>query len=173
MDLLSKMLRYNPEERISAAEAIKHPYLATLHEPAFEPDGPEIPESEFLFDGGRPTIEELREELLNEVRHYHPYMRFTHNVATMLRPKSKSKPKDSPEAKLDRVSQVKLESGAAAAAATAPAPSSSNGSASASTARARTSAQRSVVAARAVDRERTGWSVPDPNPRSDDSPDPR
>jgi hypothetical protein len=165
------MLRYNPEERISAAEAIKHPYLATLHEPAFEPDGPEIPESEFLFDAGRPTIEELREELLNEVRHYHPYMRFTHNFATMLRPKSKSKPKESPEAKHDRVSQVMLESGAAATATAAASPS--NGSASASTARARTSAQRSIVAARAVDRERTGWSVPDPNPRSDDSPDPR
>lgn len=90
---MSKMLRYNPDERISAAEAMQHPYLATLHEPAFEPDGPEIPEVEFQFEAARPNIDELREELLNEVRHYHPYMRFTHNVMTMMRPKSKSKTK--------------------------------------------------------------------------------
>merc|ERR1711988_1318170 len=32
-DLLDKMLQYNPAARITAAEALEHPYLKELHQP--------------------------------------------------------------------------------------------------------------------------------------------
>jgi p38 MAP kinase len=34
IDLLEKMLRFNPEKRITAAEALSHPYFADLYDPA-------------------------------------------------------------------------------------------------------------------------------------------
>jgi serine/threonine protein kinase len=37
LDLLSKMLRYNPAERISAKEALKHPYFADLDKNHIQP----------------------------------------------------------------------------------------------------------------------------------------
>ena len=33
LDLLDKMLQYDPEKRITAEEAIKHPYFEDVHDP--------------------------------------------------------------------------------------------------------------------------------------------
>ena len=38
LDLLDKMLTFNSNKRISAAEALNHPYLATYHDPQDEPE---------------------------------------------------------------------------------------------------------------------------------------
>ncbi|KAJ3121784.1 MAPK protein hog1 [Nowakowskiella sp. JEL0407] len=37
LDLISKMLVFDPKKRITAAEALKHPYLAPFHDPNDEP----------------------------------------------------------------------------------------------------------------------------------------
>ena len=36
VDLVEKMLRFDPRERISVDEALKHPWLKTLHDPTTE-----------------------------------------------------------------------------------------------------------------------------------------
>lgn len=42
VDLLERMLTFNPNKRISAAEALTHPYLSTYHDPDDEPDYPPL-----------------------------------------------------------------------------------------------------------------------------------
>ena len=41
LDLLSKLIMFNPDERITAKEAIKHPFLSEYHEHVDE-DYPDI-----------------------------------------------------------------------------------------------------------------------------------
>jgi len=41
LDLLEKMLVFDPRTRISAAEALSHPYLAPYHDPTDEPEADE------------------------------------------------------------------------------------------------------------------------------------
>ena len=46
-DLVEKMLRFDPRERISVDEALRHPWLKTLHDPATEKT---YPNGKFSFD---------------------------------------------------------------------------------------------------------------------------
>ncbi|CAO3609351.1 unnamed protein product [Mucor fragilis] len=50
VDLLEKLLTFNPTKRTTVEEALKHPYLEPYHDPDDEPDAPPIPESFFDFD---------------------------------------------------------------------------------------------------------------------------
>jgi len=39
IDLLEKLLEYDPEKRLSAEEALAHPFFARFHNPKDEPEG--------------------------------------------------------------------------------------------------------------------------------------
>jgi len=64
LDLLSRMLAFNPEKRIPVQEALAHPYLAALHEPAEEPVAP--PPFNFDFENENLTEEAYRELIYQE-----------------------------------------------------------------------------------------------------------
>eukprot|EP01025_Chloroclados_australasicus_P012256 TRINITY_DN15619_c0_g1_i1.p4 TRINITY_DN15619_c0_g1~~TRINITY_DN15619_c0_g1_i1.p4 ORF type:complete len:175 (-),score=25.40 TRINITY_DN15619_c0_g1_i1:289-813(-) len=40
LDLLDRMLKFDPRKRISVEQALKHPYLAPLHDPSNEANAP-------------------------------------------------------------------------------------------------------------------------------------
>lgn len=50
LDLLQKLLEIDPAKRITAAEAIKHPYLKAFHEPSDEPVFQEVADFKFEND---------------------------------------------------------------------------------------------------------------------------
>ena len=72
IDLLDKMLVFDPRKRISAAQALQHEYLAALHNVNDEPDS-EI----FNFEARYSTCEgvtenELRGLVWEQLRRFHP-----------------------------------------------------------------------------------------------------
>lgn len=73
IDLLCSLLRFDPSKRLTAEEALKHPYLEAYHE-APEDDVP-IPHIEMGFEGQNPTKERLRELVWEEVLLFHPALR--------------------------------------------------------------------------------------------------
>ena len=72
IDLLFKLLHFDPRKRPTAAEALRHPYLAAYHE-APEEDLP-TPEIEMLFEHRNPCKEELRELVWEEVLRFQPWL---------------------------------------------------------------------------------------------------
>merc|ERR1712032_1589793 len=71
-DLLSQMLRWDPESRISVHEAIQHSYLEKLHCPEDEPTREPLDTSDFEFERRKITAAALREEIFREALWYHP-----------------------------------------------------------------------------------------------------
>ncbi|KAF8636393.1 hypothetical protein AX17_003575 [Amanita inopinata Kibby_2008] len=69
IDLLEKMLAFDPGDRISVPEALEHPWLSSYHDVADEPECPQI------FDRWREierleTLDDFREALWNEIEDY-------------------------------------------------------------------------------------------------------
>jgi len=65
---MRQMIRYEPEKRITAAQALEHPWLATFYDPADEP-GPR-PQ---VFTRWRDietleTVEQFRDAIWNEIQ---------------------------------------------------------------------------------------------------------
>eukprot|EP00899_Mesostigma_viride_P000912 jgi/Mesvir1/10821/Mv07749-RA.1 len=72
LDLLNKMLVFDPHKRITVAEALEHPYLASLHDASVEPAS-EKP-FDFSFEDDELGEKELRRMVMEEIKYYHPDM---------------------------------------------------------------------------------------------------
>lgn len=69
LDLLDKMLEFNPAKRITVEDALKHPYMADLHNPEDEPTCGE--EFDFDFEKADLTKEMIQELIYNEMCIFH------------------------------------------------------------------------------------------------------
>ena len=69
LDLLAKMLTFDPAARITVTEALEHPYLASYHDVTDEPDCPE-PFERWRTLEALETLEQYKETLYNEIQDY-------------------------------------------------------------------------------------------------------
>lgn len=69
VDLLEKMLAFNPVKRITVDEALKHPYLSPYHDPDDEPTAIPIPYEFFDFDRRKSELstDELKSMIYDEI----------------------------------------------------------------------------------------------------------
>lgn len=65
--LLERMLTLDPQERISAEEALQHPYMKMYHDPTDEPIAME--RFDWMLNGG-----EFDKEMLKEMMYVHQYL---------------------------------------------------------------------------------------------------
>ncbi|KAL4435824.1 hypothetical protein ABPG74_015792 [Tetrahymena malaccensis] len=70
IDLISKMIVFNPDKRISAEEALKHPFFESIREQDFEVEA----KVKFDFDFEREdiTLDELKDAIYQEMLKFHP-----------------------------------------------------------------------------------------------------
>lgn len=72
LDLLERLLAFNPVKRITVEEALKHPYLEPYHDPEDEPTADPIPEEFFDFDKNKDNLtkEQLKRKPLLGSNHF-------------------------------------------------------------------------------------------------------
>jgi p38 MAP kinase len=69
VDLLEKMLVFDPKKRITAAEALSHPYLAPYHDPTDEPVAAE--KFDWSFNDADLPIDTWRVMMYSEILDFH------------------------------------------------------------------------------------------------------
>jgi mitogen-activated protein kinase 1/3 len=67
IDLLTKMLCFNPYKRITVDEALRHPYLEEYYEES-EDEVDELAEVDLEFERRNLSVEEMKEMLIQECR---------------------------------------------------------------------------------------------------------
>lgn len=72
IDLLSKMLNFDPAKRITCEQALQHPYLAVWHDPSDEPVCPT--QFDFGFED-EDSIEGMKKLIVEEVNHFRAEVR--------------------------------------------------------------------------------------------------
>ena len=66
ISMTKSLLTFDPDDRATCEEALKHPYMATLHCPEDEPTGKALEKSDFGFESLNLEAEEYREYILDE-----------------------------------------------------------------------------------------------------------
>ena len=66
MDLLERCLEFNPDKRITAEEALGHPYVAQFHNEADEPASTKVVKIS-IDDNTKLSISEYRDRLYSEI----------------------------------------------------------------------------------------------------------
>lgn len=69
IDLIKKMLTWDPTQRITAEEAIEHPFFKQLHDPMDEPIT--YPMETYEFERSDISLHEMRKNLWNEIQRFH------------------------------------------------------------------------------------------------------
>ena len=71
IDLMHKMLQFDPSKRITVDEALDHPYLKDLHFEEDEPVAPEVQAFDFDFEIYDLDSEDYKELVYEEIMLYH------------------------------------------------------------------------------------------------------
>lgn len=72
LNLLAKLLAFDPDDRPTAAQALADPYFDGLADVSREPSRRPLPKDVFAWDNRKLSREEVRELLYEEILHYHP-----------------------------------------------------------------------------------------------------
>jgi serine/threonine protein kinase len=71
LDLLKKMLVFDPEKRITVEMALDHPYLAALHFPEDEPSAEPVSRYDFEFEKHLMTMHDFKDLMYEEILLWH------------------------------------------------------------------------------------------------------
>eukprot|EP01061_Rhynchopus_euleeides_P042682 TRINITY_DN74458_c0_g1_i1.p1 TRINITY_DN74458_c0_g1~~TRINITY_DN74458_c0_g1_i1.p1 ORF type:complete len:510 (+),score=200.66 TRINITY_DN74458_c0_g1_i1:82-1611(+) len=88
IDLLSSMLQFCPDKRIIVEEALRHPFLRQLHDPADE-DVAGVPRFDFS-DENMTTIQSVKQAIFNETMEFHH--RNPHTMTREMKAKQQHQP---------------------------------------------------------------------------------
>jgi len=74
-DLLEKILQFDPSKRLTAAQALEHPYFAPHHVEEMEPQCPSKFSFDFEFEAGEDADTDYKALIWDEVLKFHPECR--------------------------------------------------------------------------------------------------